>query len=79
MVKEITAFGNTETEKQKFHHYKNPVFFNNCSGKNNYKYFIGYLDDDFKTNAYIKSHDGESKSVYLSIDDDELLKRCDDI
>ena len=60
MNKEIIEFGNTEIEKQIFHSYKNPIFINDVdidnilisnktsSGKTSYKYFIGYLVDDYK-------------------------------
>ena len=54
--------------------------------RKNYKYFIGYLDDDYKmkplhiilpkTSAYIKSYDGETKWMYILIDDAELLEKC---
>ena len=55
------------------------------SAEKNYKHFIGYLDDDYKikplrimflkTSAYIKSFDSETKWIYFSIEDDELLKK----
>ena len=60
------------------------------SGERIYKYFIGYLDDDDddddddkielihvmlpKKRAYMKSYKGETKWIYFSIEDDELLK-----
>ena len=54
------------------------------SGEINYKYFLGYLCYDYKikplnimllkTTTCIKSYDGETKSMYFLIEDDELLK-----
>ena len=29
--------------------------------------------------AYVKSYDGETKWIYFSIEDDELLERCNNI
>ena len=53
--------------------------------KKNYKYFIGYLNNDNKvkplhvmlpkTSAYIKSHDGQTKWMYSLIEVDDLLKK----
>ena len=53
-------------------------------GEKNYKYFIGYKDDDHKiksicillskTSAYVKRYDGETKWMYFFIADDELQK-----
>ena len=58
-------------------------------GQKNYKFLIGYMDDDYKTkllhimlsktSAYVKIHDGETKWMYFLIEDDELLKRYNDI
>ena len=59
MSKEIIAFGNIEIEKRKFHHYKNLILLEDVdidkiqvlvvfSGEKDYKYFIGYKDDDHK-------------------------------
>ena len=46
-----------------------------ASGKGNYKYFIGYKDDDHKikplcitfpkTSAYVKNYHGETKWTYF--------------
>ena len=54
-----------------------------------YKYFNGYLDHDYKikalhiilpkTSAHVKSYDGETKWIYLFIEDDKLLKKYNDI
>ena len=54
------------------------------SGKKNYKYFIGYIDDDYKIkpfsivlskmSAYKKRYDGETKWKYFLIEVDVLLK-----
>ena len=60
MGKEIITFSNTEIEKQKFHHHKNPIFLKNIEignilisnktsdVKKNYNNFIVYLDADYK-------------------------------
>ena len=52
-------------------------------GERNYKYFIGYLCDDYKikplhimlpkTNAYVKSYDGHTKSKYFLIEDGDFF------
>ena len=54
------------------------------SGKKNYKYFIGYKDDDYRikslrtilpnTSAYVKSYDRETKWINILVKDDDLLK-----
>ena len=54
-------------------------------GAKNYKYFIGYLYYGNKvkplnimlpkTSAYVKSYDGQTKWMYLCIEDDDLLKK----
>ena len=51
--------------------------------KKNYKYFIGYLYDDYKvkplhimlpkTREYVKSYDGQTKWKYFLTEDDDLL------
>ena len=51
---------------------------NISSGQKNYKYFVGYLYDDYKikpflmmfpkTNTYVKSY-GETKWIYFLIED----------
>ena len=53
-------------------------------GEKNYNYFIGYLYNDNKvkplhimlpkTNAYVKSYDGQTKWMYILIEDDDLLE-----
>ena len=58
MSKEIITFGGIEIGKRKFHNYKNPFFFFKVvdllisnkisSGEKNYKFFIGYMDDDYE-------------------------------
>ena len=74
------TFGDVEIEKNKFYRYKSTTFSKDVdtenvllckkifSGKKNYKYFIGYLCDDYKIKplhimlptrtAYVKSYDG---------------------
>ena len=58
-------------------------------GEKNYKYFIGYLYNDHKvkplhimlpkTSAYVKSYDGQTKWMYLLIEDDDLLEKYNTI
>ena len=53
--------------------------------KKNYKYFIGYLYDDYKikplhimlpkTKTYVKSFDGQTKWMYFLIEGDEFLEK----
>ena len=55
----------------------------------NYKYFIGYKDDDHKikplrimlpkTSAYVKRYGGETKWMYFFIEDDKLLETHNNI
>ena len=59
------------------------------SGEQNYKYFIGYLHDDYKfkplgiifpkTKAYVKSYDDQTKWMYFLIKDDDLLEKYNTI
>ena len=85
MVKEIMTFRENEIENSKFHCYKNPTFIKDVdidnilisnkiySGEKNYKYFIGYRDDDYKvkpfsiilpkTTAHVKIYDVETRSM----------------
>ena len=63
------------------------VFISNktCSGEKSYKYFIGYLYDDYKvkplyiilpkTSAHIKSYEGQTKWMYFLIEYDNLLEK----
>ena len=54
------------------------------SGKKNYKYFIGYKDDDYRikplrtilpnTSTYVESYDREIKWINILVKDDDLLK-----
>ena len=83
MGKEILMFGDIEIEKNKFYCHKSLILLEDIdtekvlvskkisSGEKNYKYFIGYLYNDYKvkplhkmlpkTNAYVKSYDGQAK------------------
>ena len=101
MGKEIVAFGNIQIEKHKFHRYKNSTFLKDVdndnilisnkisSGEKHYRYFIGYMNDDFKikslhimlpkTSACVKSYDSETKWTYFLIENDDLLKKYNDI
>ena len=57
--------------------------------KKNYKYLIGYKDDDHKlkllsimlpkTSNYVKSYDGETTWLNFFIKDDDLLEKYNDI
>ena len=59
----------------------NKIFF----GEKNYKYFVGYLYNDDKvqplhimlpkTSAYVKSYNGQTKWMYFSVEDDDLLEK----
>ena len=53
-----------------------------------YKYFIGYLYDDYKikplymlpkTSAYVKDYDEKTKGIYFFIKDDDLLNKYNTI
>ena len=82
MDKEIIKFGDIEIEKHKFHCYENLIFLedvdiNNVlisnkisSGEKSYKYFIGYLDDDYKIKSLhimlLKGHMQKVMMVKLS-------------
>ena len=83
--KEIFTFGDIETEKNKFFCQKTPIFlkdvdiekvlvYNKISfSEKNYKYLIGYLQNDWKvtqlhimlskTSAYAKGYDGQNKWI----------------
>ena len=101
MNKEIITFGDNEIEKCKFHHRKNLILLEYVdidsiltsslffSGEKNYKYFIGYEDDDYdikqfhmmllQTSTYVKGLDDEIKWMNFFIKDDNLLKKCNDV
>ena len=58
-------------------------------GEKSYKYFIGYLYNDYKfkplhimlpkTSAYVKSYDGQTKWMYFLIEDKNLLEKFNTI
>ena len=58
-------------------------------GEKNYKYFLGYLYDNYKvkplhimlpkTSAYVKNYDGQTKWMYFLIEDDDLLEKYNTI
>ena len=60
-----------------------------CYDEKNYKYLIGYKDDDhkikllsimlLKTSNYVKSYDGETTWLNFFIKDDDLLKEYNNI
>ena len=92
--KEILTFGDIEIEKNKFQCHKSPIFLEDVdiekllvsykisSDEKSYKYFTGYLYNDYKikplhimpseTRAYVRSYDGQSKWMHFLIEDDEL-------
>ena len=57
--------------------------------KINYRYFIGYLYDDFeikplhimlpKTRVYIRSHNGRTEWIYILTEDDDILEKYNTI
>ena len=58
-------------------------------GEKNYKYFIGYLLHNYKvkplhimppkTTDYVKSYDGQTKWMYLLMEDDDILEKYNTI
>ena len=101
MCKEILTFGDIEIEKNDFYRNKSPIFLEDvdiekelvskkiASGKKKYKYFIGYLYNDYKvkplqimlpkTSAYVKGYHGQTKWMYFLIKNDELLGKYNTI
>ena len=83
MGKEILTFDYIETEKDVFYRHKGSIFLEDAdiqkvllsnktsTDDKNYKYFIGYLYNDYKvkplhimlpkTSAYIKGYDGQTR------------------
>ena len=65
------------------------VYNKSSFGEKNYKYFIGYFYNDHKvkpshimlpkTSAYVRSYDGQTKWMYFLTEDDDLLKKCNNI
>ena len=84
-------------KKISFCHHKSPIFLKDIdnekvlvsskisSGEKNYKYFSGYLHDDYKVkplhimlpkmSAYVKSYDAQTKWMYFLIEDDDFFKK----
>ena len=100
MGKEILTLGGTEIEKNKFYYCKSPIFidvdienvleFNKIFfDEKSYRYFIGYLHDDYKiktlhtmlpkTKVYVKHYDGQTKWMYFLIEIDNLLEKYNTI
>ena len=58
--------------------------FSSAEKSNNFNYFFGYIDDDYKVktlyimllkmSVYVKSYDGATKSMYILIEYYELLE-----
>ena len=101
MGKEILSFGDIETEKDIFYRHKSPIVLEEVdiekvlvsnkisSNEKNYKYFIGYLYNDYKVkplhtmlpkmSAYVKSYDWQTKWMYFLIEDDDLMEKYNTI
>ena len=101
MGKEILSFGDIETEKDIFYRHKSPIVLEEVdiekvlvsnkisSNEKNYKYFIGYLYNDYKVkplhimlpkmSAYVKSYDWQTKWMYFLIEGDDLMEKYNTI
>ena len=103
MGKEALTFADTEIKKKKkkskFYLHKATNFLKDVDiekvptrfllAKRNYKYFIGYLHNNYKvkplhrmlpkTRAYVKRYSGQTKLLYFLIQDDDLLERSNTI
>ena len=95
------TFADTEIEKDKFYGHKRPIFLENAniekvlvsskisSDEKSYKYFIGYLCNDYKikplytmllnNSAYVKSYDRQTKWMYFLIENDDLVEKYNTI
>ena len=94
-------FRDIEIENNNFYCHKSPISLKDVDiikvfeskkissvGKN-YKYFIGYLSDDYKVKplhimlrkarAYVKCYDGQAKWMYFFIENDDLLEKYNTI
>ena len=89
ICKEILTFGDIEIEKTSFCHHKSTILLEDeriekvwlskkiFPSEKNYKYFIGYLYNDYKikplyimfpkTSAYVKSYDEQTKWMHLKM------------
>ena len=102
MGKEALTFVDTEIKKKKknkFYLHKAPIFLIDVDtekvptrfllAEKNYKYFIGYLHNNYKvkplhrmlpkTRAYVKRYSGQTKLMYFLIEDDDLLEESNTI
>ena len=102
MGKEALTFVDTEIKKKKknkFYLHKAPIFLIDVDtekvptrfllAEKNYKYFIGYLHNNYKvkplhrmlpkTRAYVKRYSGQTKLLYFLIQDDDLLEKSNTI
>ena len=101
MGKEILRFVDIEIEKDKFYCHKCHIFKKDVdiekllvsnrisSSAKNYKYFIGYLYNDYrvkllrimlpKTSVNVKRYDGQTKWKYFVIENDDLLEKYNTI
>ena len=88
MGKVIWTFGDNKNERNKFYHYKSPIFkkdIDKKTGEKNYKCFIDYVYNGYKVNplhktlpktsSYVKSYDGKTKWMYFFIENDDLLEK----
>ena len=89
MGKKNLMFGDIEIEKYKFYHHKSPILLEHAdiekvlvsnkisSGEKSYKYFIGYLHNDYivkplhimlpKKSAYVRNYDCMSLSCHVRV------------
>ena len=97
MDEKMFTFGDVEIEKNKFSSYKKSQFSEDTdidsvlisdkisTGERNYKYFIGYLYNNYKIkplhkilpipSAYINNYDEETNWIYFLIKDGDLLNK----
>ena len=96
MDQDILNIGDIEIKRHNFYGYKSPIDIEDAvpntisSGKNYYKYFIGYLCDHDKIKplhkmlpklkTYVKIYEVQTESMYFSIiKNDDLLNKCNTI
>ena len=101
MDEKMFTFGDIEIEKNKFSSYKKSQFSEDAdidsvlisdkisTGERNYKYFIGYLYNNYKIkplhkmlpipSAYINNYDEETNWIYFLIKDGDLLNKYNTI
>ena len=87
MGKEILTSQDVEFEKNKFYRHKTPIFLKKRDQKvreisfkisfdeENYKYFIGYLNNDHKVKNYVKTCGGQTKRMCILFEDDDFSEK----